>query len=140
MNVFMDLFSASLHQHAVPLCFKAGTIIPVRKKAKVKALNDNCPVAMTSVVVTVLERLTVLTNLKSVTNSNIDPLQFAYMDNRYTDDTGALALHFVMQHIYARILFVDYIHARILFVDLQFRVQYGYPIETLPLASCICYH
>ena len=44
------------------------------------------------------------------------------MDNRYTDDVGALALHFVMQHvespnIYARILFIDYIYARILFVD-----------------------
>ena len=71
--VFMDLFSASLHQHC-----------------------DYCPVALTSVVVNVLERLTVLTHMKSVTNSNVDPLQFAYRDNRYTDDAGALALHFVM--------------------------------------------
>ena len=62
-------------------------------------------------------------HLKYVTNSNTDPLQFTYMDNRYTDDAGALALHFVMQHLespnilYARILFVDYINARVLFVD-----------------------
>ena len=93
--------------------------------------------ALTSVVVKVLERLTVLTHLKYVTNSNTDPLQFTYMDNRYTDDAGALALHFFMQHVespnilYARILFVDYINARVLFVDLQFRVRHGHPTETL---------
>jgi hypothetical protein len=72
------------------------TIIPVTKKTKVKALNDHCPVALTSVVVNVLERLTVLKHMKPVTNSNVDPLQFAYRDNRHTDDAGALALHFVM--------------------------------------------
>ena len=98
--VFMDLFSSSLR-------FKAAIIIHVRKKTKVKAPNDYF------VVVTVLEQLTVLTHLKSVTNSKMDPLQFAYRDNRCTDDVGALALHFVMQHlespnIYARILLVDY--------------------------------
>ena len=42
--VFMDLFSASLHQHTVSLCFKAAMIIHVPKKTKVKALNDYCPV------------------------------------------------------------------------------------------------
>ena len=62
----------------------------------------------------------------------MDPLQFAYRDNRCTDDAGALARHFVFQHlkslnryertlftdyIYERILFVDYIYERILFVD-----------------------
>ena len=34
-SLFMELFSASLHQHTVPLCFKAATIIPVPKKTKV---------------------------------------------------------------------------------------------------------
>ena len=109
----MDLFNASLHPHTVPLCFKIVTIIPVPKKTKVKALNDYCPVALTSAVVNVLERLTVLTHVKSVTNSNMDPLQFTYRHNPCTDDAGALAQHFVMYHLespnmYARILFVDY--------------------------------
>ena len=134
----MDLFNASLHQHTVPLCFKpikATTVIPVPKQTKVKALNDYCPVALTSVVVKVLEGLTVLiTHLKSVTNSNMYQLQFAYRDNRYTDDAGALALQFVMQH-----LEFPNIYARVLFVDLQFRVQHGHATETV-LASCICYH
>ena len=121
-HLYSWTYLASLHQHTVPLWFKATTIIPVRKKTKVTSLNDYRPVTLTSVVVKVLERLTVVTHLKCVTNSNTDPLQFAYMDNRYTDDAGALALHFVIQHlespnIYARILFIDYIYARILFVD-----------------------
>ena len=43
----------------------------------------------------------------------MDSLLFTYRDNRCTDDAGALALHFVMQHLefrnkYARILFADY--------------------------------
>ena len=77
-----------------------------------KALNDFRPVALTSVVMKVFERL-VLTYLKSVTNSSVDPLQFAYREHRCTDDAAALALHFVMLHLespnrYVRILFVEY--------------------------------
>ena len=110
--VFTDLFNASLNLHTVPLCFKAETIIPVPKKPKVKALNDFRPVTLTSVMMKVLERL-VLAYLKFVTNSSMDPLQFAYRENRCTDDGVALAMLFVMQHLespnkYARILFVYY--------------------------------
>ena len=150
----MDLFSASLHQHTVPLCFKAATIIHVPKKTKVKALNDHCPLALTSVVVTVLERLTVLTHLKYVTNSKMDPLQFAYsrtwclrtythidtMQTTHivsptgtTDARMMMAHHFVMQHlespdIYAHKYNANYI---ILYRRLPFRVQHGHPTETL---------
>ena len=111
-TVFTDLFNASLNLHTVPVCFKAASIIPVPKKPKATALNDFRPVALTSVVMKVFERL-VLRYLKSVTNSIMDSLQFAYRENRCTDDAVALALHFVMQHLdypntYARILFVDY--------------------------------
>ena len=111
MNLFKDLFNASLRQHTVPACFKAVAIIPVPKKPKIKALNDFRPLALTSVVMKVLERL-FLTYLKSVTISNMDPLQFAYRENRCTGGVVALALHFEMQHMespnrYARILFID---------------------------------
>jgi hypothetical protein len=127
----MDLFSASLHQHC-----------------------DYCPVALTSVVVNVLERLTVLTHLKSVTNSKMDPLQFAYSrtrclrtythidtmqtthivsPTRTTDARMMMAQHFVMQHlespnIYAHRYNANYI---ILYRRLPFRVQHGHPTETL---------
>jgi len=93
--------------HTVPVCFKAACIIPVPKKPKTTALNEFRPVALTSVVMKVFERL-VLRYLKSVINSSMDSLQFAYRENRCTDDAVALAWHFVMQHLdypntYARI-------------------------------------
>ena len=142
-HLYSWTYLASLHQHTVPLWFKATTIIPVRKKTKVTSLNDYRPVTLTSVVVKVLERLTVVTHLKCVTNSNTDPLQFAYMDNRYTDDAGALALHFVIaalgvsQHICTHPVHRLHICTHPV-RRLQFRVQHGHPTETL--ASCICYH
>ena len=99
----------------VPACFKASTIIPVLKKAKVKGLNDYRPVALTSVVMKVLERL-VLAHLKSTTDTlldGLDPLQFAYRANRSTEDAVNMALHYALEHLdtagnYASILFVDY--------------------------------
>ena len=113
-TAFTDLFNASLNLnvHIVPVCFKAASITPVPKKPKATALNDFRPVALTSVVRKIFEQL-VLRYLKSVTNSSMDSLQFAYREKRCTDDAVALVLHFVMQHLdypntYARILFVDY--------------------------------
>ena len=55
-NVFTDLFNASLNLHIVPVCFKAASTIPVRKKAKATALNDFRSVTMTSMVMKVFER------------------------------------------------------------------------------------
>ena len=83
-----------------------------------KALIEFRPVALSPVVMKVLERL-VLAYLKSVTNSSMDPLQFAYRENRCTDNAVALTLHFVMQHMespnkYARTLVVDYSSATVI--------------------------
>lgn len=110
--VFTELYNSSFHQHTAPVCFKAATIIPVPKKSKVIVMNDYHPVALTSVVMKVLERL-VLKYLKWVTNSHMDPLHFPKMENRSTDDAVDMALHFVLQHLespnmYARFLFIDY--------------------------------
>ena len=75
-TVFTDLFNASLSLHTVPVCFKAASIIPVPKKPKATALNAVRPVASTSVLMKVFERL-VLRYLKSVTNYSMNSLQFA---------------------------------------------------------------
>ena len=53
----------------------------------------------------------VLRRLKSATS--LDPMQFAYRENRSVDDAVALGLHHILQHLeasatYARILFIDY--------------------------------
>ena len=115
------------------ICIKAATIIPAPKKPKVNPLNDFRPVALTSVVMKGLEQL-VLTYMKYVANSSKDPLQFAYRENRCTDNDVTVALHFVTQHLespnrYARILFVDYSSA-FTTVILQ---------KLLSLDSSVCY-
>ena len=88
-GVFTDIFNVSLSQCIVPQCFKKSTIIPVRKKCSVSCLNDYRPVALTSVVMTTLERL-VLQFLKSIINPMLDRFQFAYRGNRYFDDVVSL--------------------------------------------------
>ncbi|KAI4887070.1 hypothetical protein NFI96_002264, partial [Prochilodus magdalenae] len=98
--------------HWSQACFKTSTIIPVPKKSTITGLNDYRPVALTSVVMKVFERL-ILAHLKSITDPLLDPLQFAYRANRSVDDVVNLTLHFILQHLdshgnYARVLFVDF--------------------------------
>ncbi|KAL0177298.1 hypothetical protein M9458_026192, partial [Cirrhinus mrigala] len=55
----------------------------------------------------------VLAYLKDITGPLLDPLQFAYRENRSVDDAVNMGLHYILQHLdrpgtYARILFVDF--------------------------------
>ncbi|KAK3545948.1 hypothetical protein QTP70_016960, partial [Hemibagrus guttatus] len=81
-------------------------------KPKITGLNDYRPVALTSVVMKLFERL-VLAYLKNITGPLLDPLQFAYRANRSVDDAVNMGLHFILQHLdksgtYVRLLFVDF--------------------------------
>ncbi len=54
--------------------------------------------------------------LKSDIKGQLDPYQFAYKDNRGTDDAVVTITHFILQHLenpkaYARLLFVDFTSA-----------------------------
>ncbi|KAL0159564.1 hypothetical protein M9458_043289, partial [Cirrhinus mrigala] len=54
----------------------------------------------------------VLAYLKDITETLLDPLQFAYQANRSVDDAVNMGLHYILQHLdkpgtYARSLFVD---------------------------------
>ncbi|KAK3514591.1 hypothetical protein QTP70_021641, partial [Hemibagrus guttatus] len=89
-----------------------STIIPIPKKPKITGLNDYRPVALTSVVMRLFERL-VLAYLKNITGPLVDPLQFAYQANESVDDAVNMGLHFNLQHLdksgtYVRLLFVDF--------------------------------
>ncbi|KAI2650804.1 putative RNA-directed DNA polymerase from transposon BS [Labeo rohita] len=79
-SIFTLIFNRSLELCIVPSCFKCFTIIPVPKKSKITGLNDYRPVALTSVVLKLFERL-VLSYLKDITGPFLDPLQFAYRAN-----------------------------------------------------------
>ena len=74
--------------------------------------NDYRPVALTSVVMKVFERI-VQRYLQSKTDKLLDPFQFAYRANRCVEDAVSLMLHNVLTHLdssntYARLLFIDF--------------------------------
>ncbi|KAK3548246.1 hypothetical protein QTP70_005811 [Hemibagrus guttatus] len=109
---FSQIFNRSLELCEVPACFKRSTIIPIPKKPKIKGLNDYRPVALTSVVMKLFDRL-VLAYLKNITGPLLDPLQFVYRANRSVDDAVNMGLHFILQHLdksgtYVRLLLADF--------------------------------
>eukprot|EP00061_Rhincodon_typus_P006053 g26277.t1 len=55
-EVFIDIFNLSLLQAEVPTCFTKTTIISVPKKTHATCLNDDDPVALTSVTIKCFER------------------------------------------------------------------------------------
>ncbi|MCJ8742393.1 hypothetical protein PDJAM_G00081580 [Pangasius djambal] len=111
-GVFTDIFNLSLAQTVVPACFKTTSIVPVPKHSSPACLNDYRPVAVTPIVMKCFERL-VLAHLKTCLPPTLDPHQFAYRNNRSTEDAVSTALHCVLSHLenknaYARMLFVDF--------------------------------
>ena len=83
-------------------------MVPLPKNTKVTCLNGCQPVALTSVAMKCFERL-----INTIIPETLDPLQFAYRPNRFTDDAISIALHTALYHLdkrntYFRILFIDY--------------------------------
>ena len=106
---FTDIFNHSLSESVIPTCFKQTTIVPVPKIPKVNCLNDERPVALTSVVMKCFERL-VMAHINTIIPETLDPLQFA---NIFTDDAIAIALHTALSHqdkrnTNVRMLFIDH--------------------------------
>ncbi len=112
-GLFTSIFNESLATSVVSTSFKKSIIIPVPKNNKPSCLNDYRPVALTSIVMKVFERL-VKSHISSSIPVTLDPLQFAYRPNRSTDDAISHILHSSLTHIdssngnYARLLFIDY--------------------------------
>ncbi len=111
-RVFTDIFNLSLSLSVVPACFKKSTIVPIPKKNKITCLNDWRPIALTPIFSKCFEKL-VRVYICSVLPASLDPLQFAYLSNRSTDDAIAFTLHTALSHLenkntYVRMLFVDY--------------------------------
>ncbi len=86
------------------------------KNNKPSCLNDYRPVALTSIVMKVFERL-VKNHICSSIAVTLDPLQFAYSPNRSTELAISHVLHSFLTHIdsnngnYIRLLFIDYCSA-----------------------------
>ncbi len=112
-GLFTSIFNESLATSVVPTSFKKSVIIPVPKNSKPSCLNEYRPVALTSTVMKVFERL-LKKQICSSIPATLDPLQFAYRPNRSTDDAISQVLHSSLTHIdskngnYVRLLFIDY--------------------------------
>ncbi len=70
------------------------------------------PVALTPIFSKCFEKL-IRDYICFVLPASLDPLQFAYCSNRFTDDANAFTLHTALYHLenkttYVRMLFVDY--------------------------------
>ena len=72
--------------------------IPVPKKTNPKSSNDFRPVALTSVVMKVFERI-MLKYIQSLSSSLLDPYQFAYRANRSVEDAVSITLYNVLSHL-----------------------------------------
>ncbi len=97
-GLFTSIFNESLATSVVPTSFKKSVIIPVPKNSKLSCLNDYRPVALTSTVMKVFERL-LKKHICSSIPATLDPLQFAYRPNRSTDDAITQVLHSSLTHI-----------------------------------------
>ncbi len=123
----------------VPTPFKKSVIIPVPKNSKPSCLNDYCPVALTSTVMKVFERL-LKKHICSSIPATLDPLQFAYRPNRSTDDAISQVLHSSLTHIdskngnYVRRLFIDYSSAFNTIVPTKLAVK----LSDLGLNTSLC--
>ncbi len=97
-GLFTSIFNESLATSVVPTSFKKSVIIPVPKNSKPTCLNDYRPVALTSTIMKVFERL-LKNHICSSIPATLDPLQFAYRPNRSTDDAISQVLHSSLTHI-----------------------------------------
>ena len=70
---------------SIPAIWKKSCIIPVPKNPVISCMNDLRPIALTSVPMTVCERL-VPNDLKLKVAPHLDPMQFAYQKDRNTED------------------------------------------------------
>ncbi len=75
-GLFTSIFNESLATSVVPTPFKKSVIISVPKNSKPSCLNDYRPVALTSTVMKVFERL-LKNHICSSIPATLDPLQFA---------------------------------------------------------------
>jgi len=138
-GVFQHLFNLSLHLQRVPVLWKTSCLVPVPKKGRPAALEDYRPVALTSHIMKVMERL-VLAHLRPLVCPSQDPLQFAYQPHVGVDD----AIIYLLQKAYSsldrpntsvRIMFFDFssafntIQPRLLKAKLE-STQVGAPLIT----------
>ena len=113
--VWQPVFQCSMDTHIIPTKWKTSHIIPLPKIKCPKEPGDYRPVALTPVIMKVLEKIVVGQLTKSV-GGELDLYQFAYKQNRSTEDAVVALTHLILQHLdkpknTARALFLDFTSA-----------------------------
>ena len=107
------IFNLSINTCTFPAHWKLGEIIPIAKNSLPQVDNDLRPVTLTPILGKCLERI-ILDLLMPYICDKLDPLQFAYVNGRSTEDATCTLVHRVCQHLdaktsnTARDLFLDY--------------------------------
>ncbi|XP_029986201.1 microtubule-associated protein tau-like [Sphaeramia orbicularis] len=96
--VFQIIFNQSLQTQHVPTPWKDAVVVPVPKSSRPKTLNDFRPVALTSVVLKVCEKLVQSVILKE-TEHELDPVQFTSRPNRGVEDATLTLFNRIFKHV-----------------------------------------
>ena len=96
--VLGHLYNLSLSQEKVLLLWKTTCLVPVPKKSRPSDPADYRPVALTSHVMKVLEKL-VLAQLRPQVRTFLDPLQFAYQPHLGVNDAVIYLLQQAHMHL-----------------------------------------
>ena len=111
--IIHSIFDLSLSSSTFPSVWKVGEIVPVPKKVLPMVDNDLRPVTLTSILSKCLERVGLWLLMPHVKNE-FDPLQFAYVNGRSTEDATCHLIHRITSHLDAkssnsvRATFIDY--------------------------------
>ncbi|TWW81700.1 hypothetical protein D4764_01G0015150 [Takifugu flavidus] len=97
-GVLLHIFNLSLSLERVPLLWKTSCVVPFPKIAHSREPNHFRPVALTSHLMKTMERI-VLTHLRQLVDSKMDPLQFAYRPGIGVDDDVIYLLHWSLSHL-----------------------------------------
>ena len=92
------IFLISISHCTIPMIWKTYCIVPVPKKQPVKVMNDLRPVAFTSCVMKMFERV-VHVHLQEHVADFMGPFQFVYRKNRSIDDAILQVLNSIYSHL-----------------------------------------
>ena len=110
-DIISSLFNLLIQEGITPKQWKVAKIKPIPKIPQPMICKDYRPIAITSHMCKVLERIV---KQYIMNNSNIDPLQFAYQARKSTQDAAMCLLVNITRHIdkantnYVRALFLDF--------------------------------
>ena len=92
LYIIHKIFELSVATCNYPSCWKVGEIVPVSKKDRPKVDNDLRPVTLTAILSKCLEKVG-LSLLMPYVKEHFDPLQFAYINGRSTEDAICTMVH-----------------------------------------------